>query len=143
MIKSPLIIWEKWTDPILSNITNNTSINETELPANTEDYGLEEYEESHNSSTINKYPIVITPMGILPYNEKTACDTVFNFWLGHTNFSISKSISDLLEETEGVETLDIFTRYRFRIGIGKAFKDSKVMRNINSITYEYINERHQ
>lgn len=141
MKKSPLIIWEKWHDPILNSFVTNidsSSHEETEL----EEYHDNAYENQTQSqpSLINKYPIIVTPMGILPYNEKTACDSVFNFWIGHTNFSITKNVSDLLENTEGVETLDIFTRYRFRVGIGKAFKDSKIMRNINSIVYEHLNE---
>lgn len=141
MKKSPLIIWEKWKDPILNNLidaeelsNNSHSLEEEDIYNNTEDF-IE-----NSRPTINKYPVIITPMGILPYTEKTSCDKTFNFWVGHTNFTITKNIANLIENADGIETLDIFTRYRFRIGIGKAFKDSKIMRNINSIIYEHINE---
>jgi hypothetical protein len=137
----PLIIWEKWQDPILNNLTDITDhISDTNTNEYNEDYTTEENEESFDQSKSYKYPLIITPMGLLPYNEKTSCDKVFNFWVGHTNFSITKDISNILEESIGVETLDIFTRYRFRIGIGKAFKDSKIMTNINNKIYEHINE---
>ena len=77
-------------------------------------------------------------MGIIPITENTASNKIFNFWLGHTNFDITKDIALLIEETTGVETLDIFTRYRFRISVGKAFDDSSVMRNINKKVYREI-----
>jgi hypothetical protein len=79
-----------------------------------------------------------TPMGIIPVTENTASGKIFNFWTGHTNFNITKKITSLIEETEGVETLDIFTRYRFRIAVGKAFDDSSVMRKINDNIYSYL-----
>ena len=69
-------------------------------------------------------------MGIIPYNEYTASSTIFNFWVGHTSFSITYDIGAIIEQANGVETLDIFTRYRFRIGIGKVFKESEVMQNV-------------
>jgi hypothetical protein len=137
--KQPLIIWEKWQDPILSHLGD---INNNKLSDENIDEDIDEdiigYEETEKISY--KYPIIITPMGMLPYSEKTSCETVFNFWTGHTNFSISKDISDILERCDGVETLDVFTRYRFRIAIGRAFKDSSIMTTINKKIYEYINE---
>jgi hypothetical protein len=78
-------------------------------------------------------------MGIIPMNENTMSGKIFNFWMGHTNFNITKKIADIIEQTDGVETLDIFTRYRFRIGVGKAFDDSSVMRTINKRVYGEIN----
>ena len=77
-----------------------------------------------------------TTMGIIPYNEYTASSKIFNFWTGHTNFNIIDSVAYSIETTEGVETLDIFTRYRFRIGIGKAFEDREVMRSIEKKMYK-------
>jgi hypothetical protein len=133
----PLIIWEKWQDPILSHLgdINNHLMEQTPEDI---DEDIVNYEEPEKISY--KYPIVITPMGMLPYSEKTSCETVFNFWTGHTNFSISKEISDILERCDGVEALDVFTRYRFRIAIGRAFKDSNIMSSINKKIYEYIND---
>ena len=134
----PLIIWEKWQDPILAHLGDMNQNRTNEENEDSIDEDLVGYEEPEKISY--KYPIVITPMGMLPYSEKTSCETVFNFWTGHTNFSISKDISDILERCDGVETLDIFTRYRFRIAIGRAFKDSSIMTTINKKIYEYIND---
>lgn len=143
MTNTPLIIWEKWQDPLLNHIISNENIEDTNTYEDHENDDGIEHETTTHKTLLNKYPIIITPMGILPYYEQTACDSFFNFWIGNTNFSITKKISDILEQIDGIETLDVFTRYRFRVGIGRAFKDSKVMRNINSIIYTHINERQQ
>jgi hypothetical protein len=86
----------------------------------------------------NSIRVMATPMGIIPVTENTASSKIFNFWVGHTNFNISRKIAQIIEDTNGVETLDVFTRYRFRIAIGKVFTDSNVMKNINDNVYEYL-----
>lgn len=129
MKNKPVIIWEKWTNPLFNN---NPSI--------TEDEDEEPYLNFDDSDETIKSPmnIVITPLGIVPIEEMKDCDKVFNFWTGHTNFDISKTIAKLIEETDGVETLDIFTRYRFRVGFGKAFQDREVMGSINNTIYNAV-----
>jgi hypothetical protein len=76
----------------------------------------------------------------VPYDEYNSASKIFNFWIGHTNFNISKPVSQIIENIEGVETLDIFTRYRFRIGIAKLFKPSEVMSSITNSIYGYLDE---
>lgn len=124
-----LIIWEKWKDPLGYD-------DEEEVVHESDTY-------DEDSSIIQKVKkikcnIITTPFGIIPLNENTASSEIFNFWTGHSNFPITKLIADTIEETEGVETLNVFTKYRFRIAIGKAFKDSDVMRNINNNVYNLL-----
>lgn len=134
--KENVIIWEKWQDPF-----GDTS--EDEIP----DDGLGDFfddESEENMSILSEKSIpkqvkvISTPMGIVPLNEHTSSGKIFNFWTGHTNFNITKGVSNILDTAEGVETLDIFTRYRFRIGIGKAFIDSVVMNNIQELIYSHL-----
>lgn len=139
MKKSYNIVWEKWRDPFGDdNEEEDISINEQ--PDDDEMY--EPYDEENTSISINnkqiKCKILLTPMGAIPYNEFTASGKIFNFWTGHSNFTLTNNIVDIIENTDGVETLDVFTRYRFRVGVGKAFNDSEVMRKINLNIYEYI-----
>jgi hypothetical protein len=131
------IIWQKWQDPFGEDDIFNENF----------DPDLGEYigddQDSENIPSLDhqinkKVKVIATPMGIIPITENTASNKIFNFWLGHTNFDITKDIALLIEETTGVETLDIFTRYRFRISVGKAFDDSSVMRNINKKVYREI-----
>ena len=131
----PLIVWEKWIDPFGDNIDEakwtdyNNDMNHLD-----DDDSLPHIK---NSKPIR---VIASPMGLIPYNEYTASGKIFNFWLGHTNFNISENIKKLLEKIEGVEILDIFTRYRFRIAIGKCFNDSEVMNYINETVYSHINQ---
>lgn len=127
----PIIIWEKWTNPLFNNQPSTIEEDDEESYLNFED------DEENIKSPMN---IVITPLGIVPIEEMKDCDKVFNFWTGHTNFNISRTIAKLIEETDGVETLDVFTRYRFRVGFGKAFQDREVMGNINSTIYNAVQQ---
>lgn len=125
------IIWEKWADPFGDNIDE---IKWNDYDNHDTDNTMEVLE--HNF----KKPIrvIASPLGLIPYNEYTASGKIFNFWVGHTNFNISKGISNIIEKCCGVELLDIFTRYRFRIAIGKCFNDSEIMSIINDTIYTFL-----
>jgi hypothetical protein len=119
------IVWEKWRDPFLGYDENEIDVDNVNF--------LDEANEEDDQNIKRMHdPVkaIATPMGLIPYNEYTASSKIFNFWIGHTNFTISKSVEDKIENTDGVETLDIFTRYRFRIAIGKVFEDREIMRSI-------------
>jgi hypothetical protein len=133
-----MIVWEKWVDPYSQTVQDSIPTDEEE---DLEEEYLEDEEDVEEYGAVDKlgkFRAIATPMGIIPINESTASGKIFNFWVGHTNFDVTNALALIIEETPGVETLDIFTRYRFRIGIGKAFHDSKVMRDINSRVYNYL-----
>jgi hypothetical protein len=133
-----MIVWEKWVDPYSQTAQDSIPTDEEE---DLEEEYLEDEEDVEEYGAVDKlgkFRAIATPMGIIPINESTASGKIFNFWVGHTNFDVTNALALIIEETPGVETLDIFTRYRFRIGIGKAFHDSKVMRDINSRVYNYL-----
>lgn len=120
-----LIIWEKWVDPYGSDLDS------VEWPGYNENNIIEDDEEI-KSPTFQKINVLATKMGIIPFNEHTDCSRIFNFWIGHSNFNITKKIANILQSIDGVETLDIFTRYRFRISFGKAFEERTIIDNINN-----------
>ena len=129
-----LIVWEKWVDPFgqaLEEAKWTDYENEIDTLNDIEYIDDEDME-------MRPIKAIATPMGIIPYNELTAPSSLFNFWVGHTNFDITKKIVDIIEKSDGVEILDIFTRYRFRIGIGKCFNDSETMKSINDEIYKEI-----
>ena len=138
----PIIIWQKWIDPFFGNDDDATDNDWSEPNYSDIDSQLEneeDEEKEHNSSNKKPIKVIATPMGIIPMNEHTASGKIFNFWIGHTNFDITQKVLSIIESTDGVESLDIFTRYRFRIAVGKAFDDSIIMREINNRVYEHIN----
>ena len=133
----PLLVWEKWIDPFGQALDDAKW---TDYENEIDD--LEDVEFLDEEIPISEKPIraIATPMGIIPYNEFTAPAHIFNFWVAHTNFNISPKIVRIIEESEGVEILDIFTRYRFRIGIGKCFNDSETMKQINDNIYKTLSQ---
>lgn len=143
--KENRIVWQKWADPFGDDDEIIDSL-ESEMLDDyshfTEDDSQAQTEEPIEKKSIVKshknIRVMATPMGIIPVTENTASGKIFNFWTGHTNFNITRRIASIIEETEGVETLDIFTRYRFRISVGKAFDDSSIMRSINDNVYSYL-----
>lgn len=122
-----LIVWQKWFDPFGEDEDNHNFEDEND------------YDNADMFNANNKpLKAIATPMGIIPYTENTASGKIFNFWIGHTNFNISNDVVSTIENTEGVETLDVFTRYRFRIGIGKVFDESKVKTTIAKNIYSLL-----
>ena len=133
----PTIIWEKWADPYGQNIEDIEwpGFNKNNI---VQDDIVEDAEITELYNKPLKVNAMITNMGVIPYNEYTDCTKIFNFWIGHTNFTITKFVSEILENIEGVETLDIFTRYRFRVSFGKAFNERTIISNINTIITDKI-----
>jgi hypothetical protein len=138
------IIWEKWKDPFGIDPEEDLSVYNSEgyyQENHSEEDEEDDYDQTKDiikSSKEIRCKVILTPFGAIPYNENTASSKIFNFWTGHTNFNITKELAEIIEHAEGIETFDIFTRYRFRISVGKAFEDSVVMRSINRQVYAYL-----
>ena len=133
------IVWQKWFDPLGED--DHEDIEDKGAEYYTDEESEEIDEEGTDSGTdFFRRPtkVIMTPMGLIPYNENTASNKIFNFWIGHTNFNLSLPVCTIIEQEEGVETLDIFTRYRFRIGVGKLFDAKTVMYNINNNVYNFL-----
>ncbi len=116
------IAWEKWKDPFEVHVEDD------------DDNDFNAYE---HKKTGRNMRAVVTSMGVMPITEYNTPGKTFSFWIGHTNFSITKDIHKLIGDIEGVETFDIFTRYRFRVGIGKLFDETSVKKMIDKGLAEY------
>lgn len=138
--RTPRIFWAPWFDPF-------DNIDKFNLPNDNEDEDLENlysgkyeemaFKEENNivdTSTITKKPfrIAITQAGAIPFYENTLPSKLFKFWEGHTNFNISQKVAKAVEKTDGVEILDVFSRYRMRIAVGKAFDSREVRQDIQN-----------
>jgi hypothetical protein len=130
------IIWEKWVDPFGENMDeaqwNNYDNEEDDAD------GYPDMQPIKGSG--KPIRVISSPMGLIPYNEYTSSAKIFNYWEGHTNFNLCSDIVSQIEKCEGIEIRDIFTRYRFRIAVGKCFADSDVMKSINDIAEKAFNE---
>lgn len=144
--------WEKWHDPFghdaedtewpgafgnfstdkiiksAANTLGHLELDEDEFHEEFDEMDIDEAIQEHHRQNLQpkKINMVMTPMGLIPMTEHTRAGKLFNFWTAHTNFSITEEIKDIIDNTDGVETLDIFTRYRWRISIGKAFNSWEV-----------------
>lgn len=140
------IIWEKWycpfgqDDPEAESLLEQIGMNELlgEDDSISDESTMIPADEQKLSRQFSGQKFMITPMGVMPITDNTISTKIFNFWTGHTNFNISRNIANTIQSCEGVESLDVFTRYRFRISIGKAFKDSEVMNTINTEVYKTL-----
>jgi hypothetical protein len=128
------IVWEKWRDPF--GFDDDEPVQSQDI-IDPDEYDTEEYSVTKKITRI-KSNVISTPLGIIPFNESTDSSKIFNFWTGHTTFPVTLEIASLIEECEGVETLNIFTKYRFRLAVGKAFDDSKVLRHINYTVNRFL-----
>ena len=118
-INSPLI------DMVAASILKPIFINkEMDYPPEyqEEQEGVAESQEADLSSAFSAMPEDLS--------NEIQMITNFDCWLGHTNFNISKSVKDRLENIRGVEVLKICSRYRFFIGVGRMFDFSDVRKEI-------------
>src|SRR5690554_3711019 len=66
-------------------------------------------DEMAESLTAPKLKAVITQIGVIPMEDHTNIGKIFNFWTNHTNFRLTHEIRDIIDNTDGVETFDIYS----------------------------------
>lgn len=129
--KVRLISWSRWEDPMGRNRDQIEYVPEKDVKKFDNDRNdVFDEEEDDEGLADEPSPVVITPMGILPLRPWNDPTKVFNFWLGETNFDITGEVTEILNDIPGVEILDIFTRYKFRIAVGNNFKFQDVRQAI-------------
>lgn len=110
------IAWEKWQD---------FDPDDLELPDNVSEEG-----EAEIRRTI--IPVMIrTPVGDYSPYEPMNPSKMYDCWVLHTNFKITKAHENVLNQIEGIEVIRVMTRYRIFIGIGKLFDLTEVRPKIN------------
>ena len=124
---TPKLGWIKWKDPFFPKDEDNIDDDDSNWDED-ENEEEEDCDEPHRGNM----RVVVTPMGAIPLVEQSAPNKVFNLWVAHTNFNITPEVAKIVEDTDGVETLDVFSRYRMRVGIGKMFNTQDTMRNIKT-----------
>tara|TARA_Y100001972_G_C7664959_1_gene336006 strand:- start:5253 stop:5984 length:732 start_codon:yes stop_codon:yes gene_type:complete len=133
-MKEKMIVWEKWIDPL------NSNIDEVEYPGYLESNEDKNYEflstdpefeskidsdydderlDSEKSIIYNPTRIVSTPHGFVSLTEHSFASKHFDFWTLHYNRDITEKIIEEVEKCEGVETVNAISRYRIRIGFNR------------------------
>lgn len=138
-----IIAWEKWKNPYKLLNKNKVGYNDDNYD-NYSDIDIEDDDDDEKVELPNGPTVLMfTPIGPVPLTDENDPEKLFNFWVGHTNFNITKNIKKILLKAPGVEILNIYTRYRFRVGIGKMFVPKTVMNGINQTIGEHFHEEQE
>ena len=132
---SKKIVWEKWKDPY--NEEDNWFPEEKESENELYLFDTEGMEDMEEEGIPKALKLLLSNVGAPQVDPNAHIYRMFNFWTGHTSFSITAPIATRIEKIEGIEVLDILTRYRFRVGIAKLFRDREVMSAIQEVICEY------
>ena len=147
--KKKSVTWESWNSKVdqYLNMVSGDSIGDIN---NSEDWNALDFEDSEQGAVQPIYrsedfvlqnPSFHTPIGIYPIDSMLKPSDKWDCWLGHTNFSITYSIRNVLrDEIEGIEALKICGKYTFFIGIAKMFDISEVRRQVTSKICAYTEE---
>ena len=135
---TPRIGWIKWKNPY----SNDEIEGEDDKYDRDNDDNVTLYKDGDEDNIITQKNTraILTPMGVLPLPEHSAAQNVFSLWTAHTNFDINNKIAEIVELTPGVETLQIFTRYRMNVGIGKLFSIEGTIKRINDNILKSFND---
>tara|TARA_B100000745_G_scaffold283503_1_gene217595 strand:- start:475 stop:960 length:486 start_codon:yes stop_codon:yes gene_type:complete len=129
------VYWEKWIDAFEEE---DESFSEAVSEAEEQLTNEELLENEHLFHEVSHVRSIVTPFGILPLTEQTMASKHFKFWVGHSNFKLTKDFYTVIGQHPGIETLDILTPYRFRIAVGKMFTDRDVMIGVRDEMVQHV-----
>ena len=124
MNQSRKIAWEKFTP---SYESKNFDAHEIEHEDNEDELEEESEETPEMLGFVNLDQIISrrkikTPFGYYEIDDDFSPYNMFDCWIGHTNFKITKKDFNILnKEIEGIGCLKVLSPYRFFIGIEKMF----------------------
>ncbi len=128
------LIWMKWQDPLRPSVYGEhiTKINELEPLTEEQEDASETFPvvKRKNQNDNSQISILVGENGIIPIFETNLPSNMYNLWTGHTNFRITDKRFDAIEKVNGVESVKVYSPYRFRIAIGKVFNPKSVREKI-------------
>jgi len=125
------IAWENWKEKVDNSPPN---VDKTEEILEEDEEGLDLEKSLLSAMEIPR--LVQTPLGIFHYEDKLRPSEKFDCWIGYTNFDITQNVSDAIESVEGVEALEVMSRYTFFLGVGKMFNFRNVRTSIEELLFE-------
>lgn len=126
--------WEKWIDPLNFDIDldDDDDDDDDEVKNDYTEREKKKYGQGHKAR-MRHLPVMQTRNGPMPMHEYTRPGYLYNFWVGHSNWPLTKKNVADLDKILGVESLDVFSPYRFRIAVGKMFTFADVRWRIHNI----------
>lgn len=130
------IKWQKYEDSVNNDLNiskllmTGKFIRNNEKVEEKEDYLKSAYEDEEDEDEghyVMQFPITANMLRGIKLCSDYEC------WVGHCNFDVTpKIVSELNFKVPGVEYLEILGRYRFLVGIGKAFEFTDVRLDIQT-----------
>jgi len=114
------IKWEKWNSPF-------------DVEDDEDDEDTDNWKNKNVKKDTHINQMIIGPMGIIPITEHGNPSKLYNFWMMHTNFNLSEPVCNTLNKVDGIEGLDVFTRYRARLAFGKLFEEEAIQEEIEKV----------
>jgi hypothetical protein len=128
------IVWKRWEDPLVplldgkpvKGLAPDEDENDPDYHAAKDSWGRRRRERKNSYNG----PCLVGPIGVVPLLESNVPSVLFNFWMGHATVRITQNVRRKIVAVDGVETIDVFSPYRFRLGVGAAFDEEEVKRGI-------------
>lgn len=133
------IKFEYFVDPLGSNLSEVGDRNAEEIIEDIrDDEDIDADIKEMLPRSKDNIKVLSTPFGLVSITESNQPAKYFELWLGYTNFDLTEEVIQKIEDVPGVESIEVFSRYRFRIMIGKLFKSSDVMTEITKVALEEL-----
>lgn len=130
------VYWQVWVDAYNNEEAEKVKEQYMETVEEIKEEFVEE--ELIESFYQQPYKTIMTPFGILPITEQSLASNHFKLWVGHCNFKLLDTHYGIIEKCKGVESIDILTPYRFRLGIGMMFEDREVMNDVKKALIDSV-----
>lgn len=145
------ILWKKWRDPLDTAFRRQMDYlhgDDDDFRRSRAEFLGEKFEEGEDEEYDDDEddfgyrppprrrdigPSIVGPMGIIPLHEHSLPCRLYDFWMGHTNFRLSRRHVSQIKSVNGVESLDVFTRHRFRMAVGLSFDNEQVRQSVSSL----------
>lgn len=133
-MRTRIVKFYRWHDPIRELVEHFDSESDNQR------YGVVGLEDDEPDEVLPVHnipkrlgPMLVGPQGIIPLTDKNCPSASYSFWMMHTNFNLSMTVVQQIERVDGVESLNIFSRYRARLSVGELFKDEEVKQSITDL----------
>jgi hypothetical protein len=120
-----MIVWQKWDNPYLTD----DYWDKTAALTGHDEEDFEDKPKPDGPPHIGA-KVVVGPHGLIPITEYNNPTAYFNLWTGHTNFHITHEVHKVISNCDGVETFDVISPLRFRLGVGMLYDAATVCNGI-------------
>jgi hypothetical protein len=90
-------------------------------------YTKEEFDDDEDRT-----PLILTPQGLVSIKLHGSIKNSLKFYECHTNFDVGVNEKEIIENTPGINILEIFSAYAFRFNVGSCFNVREVMKNLRN-----------